>query len=126
MPSYDTVYKIRKLLSVTALESGKGTLDRLSVRDLALLALDNVDQSNSHGIIVAGRTAHGLHIAAIQAVLCKINSSIPVPVSNNSEDVQNLKEVVDPQAFVDGFIPPKDDPDIDAYISIFIWAVYRY
>lgn len=94
--------------------------------DVAVFSVDNLDQTNLHGLMVKSRGYHCLHITAVQAVLC--NGSVPLqrkvclPSLCNQQD----ERITDREAFTDDFVPSKDYVDITEYIAMFIGAVYMF
>lgn len=125
-PSYEAVDVVRKKLMAKAEISENGTLAELPQHDMAVFAIDNLDQSNNHGITVKGRTKHGLHITAIQAVLCNVNAPVHRPIIIRDDDRNRHTKLVDANKFITQLVPVADDPDINAYVAMFIGAVYRY
>lgn len=125
-PSYDAVEKIRRKICSDMDRSEKGTLAKLSTHDLAVFVIDRLNQSSHHGLPVARRSNHGINFIAIQAVLCNANNSIIRPIYVQDGNSVRYTAIVNPTSFVDEFVPKEEDPDINAYIAMFIGAVYRY
>lgn len=100
----------------------KGNMEVIPNHDVAVLSVDNIDQTNNQGSL-KWKHDHGLHINAVQAVLKKVGAAFQrqfrLPSSRNLAH-QSIK---DPKSFVDGFIPSKDDVDITTYTEMFIAEV---
>lgn len=118
-PSYDAVDQIRRRLCHKVMSSEKGTLADLQKNDEAVFAVDNLDQSNHHGLTITGKTVHGMHPTAIQAVMCNVQSTLHRPVRIREEDRQRHMKVVDARQFVDSLVTKEDDADINAYVAFF-------
>lgn len=126
VPSYDTIYRIRKKICNEVASHPRGTMRDLPRHVVAIFAVDNLDQTNQHGLTIKGQTVHGLHITAIKAVLQNVNMPIPreIPVCRPND--RRHEKITDANEFVRGFIPGEDDPDINTYVAMFIGAVYRH
>lgn len=55
-PPYDTVDRLRKRLIMEDLEDSKWTLTYLQNYPLAVFAIDNVDTTNQHVLVVHGKS----------------------------------------------------------------------
>lgn len=126
VPSYEAVDMIRRRLCDDVSSNPNGTMRNLPCHDLAVFSVDNLDQSNMHGITVKGKTGHGLHVTAIQAILMNVDSPYSSKVPLPDHHARSHERITCAKQFVNGFVPGKDDVDITTYVALFIGAVYRH
>lgn len=125
-PSYDQMHRLKNRLASENIANGKPILTNLKPHRLAIFAVDNIDTTNRHGIVVHGRTEHGLHMTGIQAVFSLLTDTDQQVAINESEMIRKRDGLTDSTAFIDSHVPRKDDVDIGVYVRIVIGAIYHY
>lgn len=66
-----------------------------------------------------------MHITVIQAVLCNTNPIITRLVCKEDEDSKRQMYINDVMKFINDVEPRPEDPDIFAYVCMFVGAVYK-
>lgn len=111
LPSYEALYKIIGLIFHQLAIGGKGARPRLPTQDLAVFAVENLDQFNKNGITVTGKNSNGLKVTSIQAVLWNANEVITWLVR-----IYHGVYLRGTSSFVSG----EEDPNISTYLVMFI------
>lgn len=109
-PPYDVVDRLRKRLITQTMEQLKWTITYLGYHLLAVIAIDNQDTTNHHGIVVDGKNRYCLHLMAIEAVIflfCGFRFSRPVKVTE--ADLERYMKVTDLDNFIESVVPAEYD-----------------
>lgn len=122
-PSYEQLHRLKKVLVSEHIVVGKPVISGLKPHRLCVFAVDNIDTTNRHGIVVNGRTGHGMHMTGIKDVISlKLDGDKGVAYVEG--EVERKRDTVnDNMKFIDSHIPKKDDVDFGVYARIVIGEI---
>lgn len=125
-PSYETANRIRGRMFDEVSNHPNGTLRHLPSHNVAVFAVDSLDQSNHHGITVKGSTMHGIHVTEIQAVSVNVNNTICRKLPLPKQFERPHERIFGAKEFLEGFIPFEINPYTTTYVAMFIGSLYRH
>lgn len=124
--SFYTVDLIRKRLTWVVEISAKSTFHDIPLHEISVSSIDNLDLTNQHGLLVRRRNNYGLYLTAIQGLFFDVTSSIPKRVVVKEEELYNQMYLTNGMIFIYSFAPNQGDVFIEANVSLFVGAVYKF
>lgn len=124
--SYDTLHRLRTKSHWTRKISPPEYNETASVSRSMRFSVDNLDESNTHGVLVHWTDCHIMHITAIQVIICNVKPAIPRLVRLEFGEEGKERDVADVMKFINEMTRGCGDPDIDASASLFVGIVYQH